>query len=178
MDPTHSQQARSGQPSRLLPVLSNSLTQQTSNPRSSFSSVRYTPLEIAVDEKKADDSPARLSIGQRVDPCASCQCAHCVSAAPSASVPTRSLSVHPVSIHHAHQTSPFLATSPHAVSSWTAPTPAYARPRGLRIANLLKPWIPIILYAVTSLGFVAALSFWKVQVFQGMILLTHVTHGY
>lgn len=47
---------------------------------------------------------------------------------------------------------------------------AYTRPRGLRIANILKPWIPIILYAITSLGFVAAISFWKAEVFQGASL--------
>ena len=46
----------------------------------------------------------------------------------------------------------------------------YTRPRGLRIANLLKPWIPIILYAITSLGFVAAISLWKAEVFQGASL--------
>ncbi|KAI0092760.1 hypothetical protein BDY19DRAFT_926005 [Irpex rosettiformis] len=50
---------------------------------------------------------------------------------------------------------------------------AYTRPRGLRIANLLKPWIPIILYAVTTLGFVAAISFWKAEVFQGLDDFSH-----
>ncbi|KAI0736390.1 hypothetical protein BC629DRAFT_1301304 [Irpex lacteus] len=50
---------------------------------------------------------------------------------------------------------------------------AYTRPRGLRIANILKPWIPIILYAITSLGFVAAISFWKAEVFQGLDDFSH-----
>lgn len=44
---------------------------------------------------------------------------------------------------------------------------AYTRPRSRRIFNLLKPWIPIILYAITSLGFLAAIGFWKAEVFGG-----------
>lgn len=60
--------------------------------------------------------------------------------------------------------SPFPSSSRSAISS------AYSRPRGLRIANLLKPWIPIILYAITSLGFLAAVAFWKKEVFQGGLL--------
>lgn len=63
---------------------------------------------------------------------------------------------------------PSLTASPVIPSSWTAPTPTYSRPRGLRIANLLKPWIPIILYALTSLAFLVGVSFWKVEVFEGM----------
>ncbi|KAI0334740.1 hypothetical protein GY45DRAFT_1343122 [Cubamyces sp. BRFM 1775] len=62
-------------------------------------------------------------------------------------------------------------------SSWASPphlaSSPYTRPRGLRIANLLKPWIPIILYVMTTLGFLAAVSFWKVEVFQGLDQLSH-----
>ncbi|KAJ6509974.1 hypothetical protein C8R47DRAFT_775625 [Mycena vitilis] len=45
------------------------------------------------------------------------------------------------------------------------PSPPYSRPRGLRIANLLRPWIPLILYALSSLVFVVAIAFYKTQVF-------------
>ncbi|KZT72617.1 hypothetical protein DAEQUDRAFT_735995 [Daedalea quercina L-15889] len=68
---------------------------------------------------------------------------------------------------------PLATSSPLAASSWTATTPTYTRPRGLRILNLLKPWIPIILYALTSLGFLAAISLWKVEVFAGLDALSH-----
>ncbi|KAG7445845.1 uncharacterized protein BT62DRAFT_987086 [Guyanagaster necrorhizus] len=44
----------------------------------------------------------------------------------------------------------------------------YTRPRGLRIANLLKPWVPIILYGITSLAFVFAISLYKTQVFSAL----------
>lgn len=43
----------------------------------------------------------------------------------------------------------------------------YTRPRGLRIANLLKPWVPIILYGITSLAFVFAIALYKTEVFSG-----------
>lgn len=54
-----------------------------------------------------------------------------------------------------------------SVSSASSASSPYTRPRGLRIANLIKPWIPIILYVLTTLGFLVAVSFWKVEVFQG-----------
>lgn len=41
----------------------------------------------------------------------------------------------------------------------------YTRPRGLRISNLIKPWIPIILYGITTLGFLVAIALWKNEVF-------------
>lgn len=43
----------------------------------------------------------------------------------------------------------------------------YTRPRGLRIFNLFKPWIPLILYAITSFAFLVAIAFWKNEVFAG-----------
>lgn len=59
------------------------------------------------------------------------------------------------------------SSTPFSISSRPAPSIAYTRPRGLRITNLFKPWIPIILYAITSLGFLAAIAFWKTEVFEG-----------
>ncbi|KAF8211297.1 hypothetical protein K438DRAFT_1568498 [Mycena galopus ATCC 62051] len=44
-------------------------------------------------------------------------------------------------------------------------SPLYSRPRGLRIANLLRPWLPLILYALSSLILVVAIAFFKTQVF-------------
>jgi len=32
----------------------------------------------------------------------------------------------------------------------------------------LQPWIPIILYGISSLGFVVAIAFWRTEIFQGM----------
>ena len=72
---------------------------------------------------------------------------------------------------------PSLLSSPSASPLLRQPTPSqifsrslqtptsYTRPRGLRIANLLKPWIPIILYGITTLAFIVAIALYKTEVF-------------
>ncbi|EPT02883.1 hypothetical protein FOMPIDRAFT_54753 [Fomitopsis schrenkii] len=125
-----------------------------------------------MDEKRSEKAPydaPQYAVGQQPQ-CSQCQCAF-----PDPSLPPRSASLHP-SMPSARPTLPstLLATSsPLAASSWNATSPSYTRPRGLRIANLLKPWIPIILYALTTLGFLAAIGFWKVEVFAGLDALSH-----
>lgn len=37
----------------------------------------------------------------------------------------------------------------------------------------LQPWIPVILYVISSLGFVAAIAFWRTELFQGLDDLSH-----
>jgi len=39
----------------------------------------------------------------------------------------------------------------------------------------LQPWIPVILYVISSLGFVAAIAFWRTELFQGMTLIAHTS---
>ncbi|KZP24650.1 hypothetical protein FIBSPDRAFT_735305 [Athelia psychrophila] len=53
-------------------------------------------------------------------------------------------------------------------SSRNASSQPYTRPRGLRISNLIKPWIPVIVYGITTVGFLVAIAFWKKEVFQGL----------
>jgi hypothetical protein len=38
---------------------------------------------------------------------------------------------------------------------------------GWRAWRLIKPWLPLLAYGATSLGFVIAVAFWKTQVFTG-----------
>jgi len=53
-------------------------------------------------------------------------------------------------------------------SSQTLPqSQRYIRPRGLRIWNLFKQWLPILAYGATSLGFILAIAFWKTEVLDG-----------
>lgn len=49
----------------------------------------------------------------------------------------------------------------------------YIRPRGLRIWNLIRPWIPLLLYAWTSLAFVVAIAFYRDEVFSRLDELAH-----
>jgi len=57
---------------------------------------------------------------------------------------------------------------PRSPSPLLIPSQLYTRPRALRLSNLIKPWIPIILYGLTSIGFLVAIAFWKNEVFQGL----------
>ncbi|KAI0721853.1 hypothetical protein C8T65DRAFT_538984, partial [Cerioporus squamosus] len=104
---------------------------------------------------------------------------HSQTASPISSIPPwiRSQRIHHPRPSHLQQ--PFSPAPCPIASSWASPSissasasssisTSYTRPRGLRIANLIKPWIPIILYIITTLGFLAAVSFWKVEVFQGL----------
>jgi hypothetical protein len=42
-------------------------------------------------------------------------------------------------------------------------------PRKIRLWSIVKPWLPVLAYISTSLGFVIAIAFWKTQVFQGAL---------
>lgn len=42
-------------------------------------------------------------------------------------------------------------------------------PRKIRLWSILKPWLPVLAYVSTSLGFVIAIAFWKTQVFEGAL---------
>jgi hypothetical protein len=48
-------------------------------------------------------------------------------------------------------------------------------PRKIRLCSIVKPWLPVLAYISTSLGFVIAIAFWKTQVFQGALLLSHIS---
>lgn len=52
------------------------------------------------------------------------------------------------------------------VSGQHWPSPAYTRPRGLRIVHVLKPWLPVIMYGATTFAFLLAIAFWKDEVFE------------
>lgn len=61
---------------------------------------------------------------------------------------------------------PFARQSPQCRSR--APTPLLIpAPTAPTVLDRVKPWIPLILYGISSLGFVIAIAFWKSEVFQG-----------
>ena len=62
---------------------------------------------------------------------------------------------------------PYASRSTPTSSTYNRASSAYSRPRGLLIASLIKPWTPIVLYAITTLGFLAVVGFWKAEVFEG-----------
>ncbi|KAJ7179286.1 hypothetical protein C8R46DRAFT_1073240 [Mycena filopes] len=85
--------------------------------------------------------------------------------------PLRRSQTFPSSSSARYPASPLRSAHPIAPSSpaphhHTRPAAPYSRPRGLRIANLLRPWLPLIMYALSSLIFVVAIAFFKNQVFS------------
>ncbi|EIN10664.1 hypothetical protein PUNSTDRAFT_100352 [Punctularia strigosozonata HHB-11173 SS5] len=99
---------------------------------------------------------------------------------------TRPLTISPTSTRPPLDATPTLYAPPRTSTSASRPThaqvfvpetapacPRYTRPRGLRIMNLVKPFVPIILYGMTSIGFLIAIAFWKSQVFHGLDDLSH-----
>ena len=42
-------------------------------------------------------------------------------------------------------------------------------PRKIRLCSIIKPWIPVLAYLSTSLGFLVAIAFWKTQLFEGAL---------
>lgn len=114
-----------------------------------------TPLSVMSDEKRHAHHPPRVGSSR-----------HHQSPSPT-----------PVGTIHSQghlsptprQPSPFLR----GPSPLLIPSQIYTRPRGLRVSNLIKPWIPLILYGITSLGFLVAIAFWKNEVFQGLDELSH-----
>ncbi|KAH9853741.1 hypothetical protein C2E23DRAFT_727580 [Lenzites betulinus] len=101
-----------------------------------------------------------------------------VAPTPLSSIPPWIRSQRPPQPRSAPLQPPFSPAPCPIASSWASSTTLstsspYSRPRGLRIANLLKPWIPIILYVMTTVGFLAAVSFWKVEVFEALDKLSH-----
>ena len=55
-----------------------------------------------------------------------------------------------------------LPAYPHDYSSYSPSV------RRMLLIERLRPWLPFILYAATSLGFVVAIAFWKEEVFGGL----------
>lgn len=41
-------------------------------------------------------------------------------------------------------------------------------PRKIRLWSIVRPWLPVLAYISTSLGFVIAIAFWKTHVFQAL----------
>ena len=56
------------------------------------------------------------------------------------------------------------------------PISHYSRSSPLQILRTLKPWLPLIFYATTSLGFVTAIAFYRTELFACMSSVITLTH--
>ncbi|KAI9448282.1 hypothetical protein H4582DRAFT_2068803 [Lactarius indigo] len=148
----------------------------TSSHRRSPSLSRYPRFEeSSVDEKSRLDGMARVSPSKTeasASPASATESlfARQYPSRPSSAASLRHLTSHP------NNSSPDLPLSPipnTASSQFALPLPSLHSdyihpPRKIRLWSIIKPWIPVLAYLSTSLGFLVALAFWKAQVFQGL----------
>ena len=195
---------RPGQPSRVAPLHHTSPRQPASPLSPSTSRTpqplphRFAHIQDVYDEKAHPTQLHDLQTGPRpglttdMSPIAGpSSLSRSQASSPSSSIPPW---IRSQRMHHPRpsQYNPPFSPAPCPIaSSWASPSasslssspyassisPSYTLPRSLRIANIIKPWIPIILYAITTLGFLVAVSFWKVEVFQGKHLLATAIHS-
>lgn len=90
---------------------------------------------------------------------------------PSSAASLRHLTSHQSSASPDYSLSPIPDT---ASSHFALPLPSLHSgylhpPRKIRLWSILKPWLPVLAYLLTSLGFLVATVFWKKQVFQGAV---------
>jgi hypothetical protein len=160
---------------RGIPVTSQSPTHSLQRRSPSLS--RYPKFEdSSVDEKSRLDGMARVS-PLKTEPSASPASApeslftrqHL--SRPSSAVSLRHLTSHQNNSSHDLPLSPIPNT---ASSQFALPLPSLHSdyihpPRKIRLCSIIKPWIPVLAYLSTSLGFLVAIAFWKEQVFQGAL---------
>jgi hypothetical protein len=130
--------------------------------------------ETSVNEKSRCDgviqsSPAKAEASTSCDDTPGSQSSHHLSRPPSESS-LRHLT-HQNSACPDYQLSPIPDT---ASAHFAMPLPSLHSgylhpPRKIRLWSIIKPWLPVLAYISTSLGFVIAIAFWKTQVFEGAL---------
>ncbi|KAF7433232.1 hypothetical protein PC9H_005182 [Pleurotus ostreatus] len=153
--------------------------------RHSQSPFRYVHLQPALDEKSRHrDADAQLStlpaFRHPLSISQSPTLPH--SAGPTAAHGPQAAPASPATLYPAspsyqqrvpssmlHQSAPlrmpYHQRYPNPVLSQPSPPSFYTRPRSLRVANLIRPWLPLILYGMTSLVFVVAIAFYRTELF-------------
>ncbi|THH08550.1 hypothetical protein EW146_g8955 [Bondarzewia mesenterica] len=171
-------QSHRQQPSRGRPPSLHLLTEVaparpvSTSPRSyqqSQSPFRYVRMETMMNEKgRPDETPMdTISAPKREEDVASSQTPNLYRPSASSSQPCCSHS------NGAASSSARSSSHPRAPPSLLAVPRSslhcdFAHHRKTRLYSLLKPWLPLILYLLTSLGFLLAIALWKEQVFQGL----------
>ncbi|KAI9466766.1 hypothetical protein BJY52DRAFT_18689 [Lactarius psammicola] len=150
------------------------VTSTLSSHRRSPSPSRYPKFEdSSVDEKSrvARVSPSKTEASASPASAPESLFARQHTSRPSSAASFRHLT------SHQNNSSPDLPLSPipnnTASSQFALPLPSLHSdyihpPRKIRLWSIIKPWIPVLAYLSTSLGFLVALAFWKAQVFQGL----------
>lgn len=65
-----------------------------------------------------------------------------------------------------------MASSPRASAGYPCALPIQPRvPRRNLLAARLRPWLPFIVYAMTTFGFILTITMWKVEMFEGELIV-------
>ena len=171
-------QRKSHQPSLHLvssPIPAQPISTRVQNHKQSESPFRYLTERLANEQvfSEKDQTPLSdisTSSGRR---------ASSVSRAAHRSSPSNSRSSTPVpSRHRTHPkqpsqhgrqtTNPLLAASDSGRGRPSRRVGQLERSHCSSLSTRLQPWIPIILYVISSLGFVVAIAFWRTEIFQGI----------
>lgn len=155
------------------PTPAQPISTRVQNHRQSESPFRYLnerlANELVFDEK--DQTPLAdisSSSGRR---------ASSISRATHRSSPSTSRSTTPAPSHgrsrstqHIRSTTPILPPTAADNGRGRPPRRVAQFESSLRpsLSTRLQPWLPIILYGISSLGFVVAIAFWRTEIFQGM----------
>jgi hypothetical protein len=148
--PAHSSHHRSPSPSRFPRAEETSVNEKSR----SDGVVVQTPPSKAEASTSWDAAPESLSLHRQSHPSSEASLRH---------------------LTHQNCTSPDYLPSPISdtrSSHFALPLPSLHSgylhpPRKIRLWSILKPWLPVLAYLSTSLGFLVAIAFWKTQVFQG-----------
>jgi hypothetical protein len=164
------------------PTPAQPISTRVQNHKQSESPFRYLNERVAGEQvfNEKDQTPLAdisSSSGRR---------ASSISRATHRSSPSNSRSSTPAPSHHRkHTKQPSQHVRPAAPAPPpTTPDTGRGRPprrvvqleRSIRssMSARLKPWIPIILYVISSLGFVVAIAFWRSEIFQGAVSVAQI----
>jgi hypothetical protein len=149
--PAHSSHYRSPSPSRFPRFEETSVSE-----KSRCDGVIQTPPTKAEASTSWGDAPESLSSHHQSGPSSESSLRHLTHQ--SSACPDYPLSPIPDTTS-AH----FAVPLPSLHSGYLHP------PRKIRLWSIIKPWLPVLAYISTSLGFVIAIAFWKTHVFQGAL---------
>lgn len=149
--PAHSPHYRSPSPSRFPRFEESSVSE-----KSRCDGAIETPPAKAEASTSWDDAPASLSSHHLSHPSSESSLRHLTHQ--NSACPDYPLSPIPDTAS-AH----FAMPLPSLHSGYLHP------PRKIRLWSIVKPWLPVLAYISTSLGFVIAIAFWKAQVFEGTL---------
>jgi len=164
------------------PTPAQPISTRVQNHKQSESPFRYLNERLASEQvfNEKDQTPLAdisSSSGRR---------ASSISRATHRSSPSNSRSSTPAPSHHrkhskqSNQNASPTTPAPPSTSADTGRGRPSRRPgqleRSLRspLSARLKPWMPVILYVISSLAFVVAIAFWRSEVFQGMVSMAHI----